>query len=264
MGFLSDRWYLDVIDIAIVAFAFYKMFMLVKGTRAAQMFAGLVLLVVASLVAQWFQLNALNWIVNSLKTVWVIAFVIIFQPELRKGLALIGQNRLFRPFIKVQEFGALGEILKAVEMMSEERIGALIAMEGDVGLRNYEETGTPMNAKVTAELLVTLFTPHSPLHDGAVIIRGLEAVAAGCILPLSQNPALPADLGTRHRAAVGLTEETDAVVIVVSEETGAISIASRGVLKRRLDKGSLRSELSRLLLNREPEDALEAEEGAPA
>jgi diadenylate cyclase len=262
MEFFSNRWYLDVIDIAIVAFIFYKMFMLVKGTRASQMFAGLVLLVVASLVAQWFQLNALNWIVTSLKTVWVIAFVIIFQPELRKGLALIGQNRLFRPFIKVQEFGALGEILKAVEKMSEERIGALIALEGDVGLRNYEETGTPMNAKVSSELLITLFTPHSPLHDGAVIVRGLEAVAAGCILPLSQNPSLSADLGTRHRAAIGLTEETDAVVIVVSEETGAISIASRGALKRHLDKGKLRSELSRLLLHREPEEA--EEEGATA
>jgi diadenylate cyclase len=258
MGFLSDRWYFDLVDIAVVAFIFYKLFMLVKGTRASQMFAGLVLLVVASLVAQWFQLNALNWIVNSLKTVWVIAFVIIFQPELRKGLALVGQNRLFRPFLKVQDFEALGEILKAVEKMSEERTGALIALEGDVGLKNYEETGTPLGAKVTAELLVTLFTPHSPLHDGAVIVRGLEAVAAGCILPLSQNPSLPADLGTRHRAAIGLTEETDAVVIVVSEETGAISIASHGSLKRRLDKGSLRSELSKLLVNREPEEEIEA------
>ncbi len=247
MQFLGERWYIDVIDIVVVAFIFYKLFMLVKGTRASQMFAGLVLLVVASLVAQWFQLNALNWIVNSLKTVWVIAFVIIFQPELRKGLALLGQNRMFLPLIRVQEFGALGEILKAVEMMSEEKVGALIVMEGEVGLRNYEETGTPLSAKVTAELLTTLFTPRSPLHDGAVIIRGAEVVAAGCILPLSQNPTLSADLGTRHRAAIGLSEETDAAVIVVSEETGAISIASRGVLKRRLDKGTLRSELGRLL-----------------
>jgi len=250
MGIFSPRWYLDAIDIVIVAFLFYKLFMLVKGTRASQMFAGLVVLVAASLVAQWFQLNALNWIINSLKTVWVIAFVIIFQPELRKGLALIGQNRLFGPLIRVQEFGVLGEILKAVEEMSEEKKGGLIAIERDVGLRNYEETGTPLNAKVTSELLLTLFTPLSPLHDGAVIIRGDEAVAAGCLLPLSENSRLPADLGTRHRAAIGLSEETDSVVIVVSGETGAISIASRGVLKRRLDKGSLRSELSRLLVRK--------------
>ena len=255
MELFSHRWYLDLIDIAIVAFLFYKLFMLVKGTRASQMFAGLVVLVVASLVAQWVQLNALNWIISSLKTVWVIAFVIIFQPELRKGLALIGQNKLFGPFIRVQEFGVLGEILKAVEQMSEEHRGGLIVMERDVGLRNYEETGTPLNAKVTSELLLTLFTPHSPLHDGAVIIRGDEAVAAGCLLPLSENSRLPADLGTRHRAAIGLSEETDSVVIVVSGETGSISIASRGTLKRRLDKGTLRSELSRLLVRKAPERA---------
>jgi diadenylate cyclase len=255
MGLFSQRWYLDLIDIVIVAFLFYKLLMLVKGTRASQMFAGLVVLVVASLVAQWFQLNALNWIISSLKTVWVIAFVIIFQPELRRGLALIGQNRLFGPFVRVQEFGVFGEILKAVEKMSEEKKGGLIAIERDVGLRNYEETGTPLNAKVTSELLLTLFTPLSPLHDGAVIIRGDEAVAAGCLLPLSENSRLPADLGTRHRAAIGLSEETDSVVIVVSEETGAISIASRGALKRRLDKGLLRSELSRLLVRKMPEQA---------
>jgi len=255
MGLFSQRWYLDLIDVAIVAFLFYKLFMLVKGTRASQMFAGLVVLVVASLVAQWFQLNALNWIISSLKTVWVIAFVIIFQPELRKGLALIGQNKLFGPFIRVQEFGVLGEILKAVEKMSEEKKGCLIAIERDVGLRNYEETGTPLHAEVTSELLLTLFTPLSPLHDGAVIIRGDEAIAAGCLLPLSENPRLPADLGTRHRAAIGLSEETDSVVIVVSGETGAISMASHGALKRRLDKGSLRSELSRLLVRKMPERA---------
>ncbi len=250
MGFLRGRWYLDLIDIAIVAFLFYKLFMFVRGTRAAQMFAGLLLLVVASLVAQWFQLNALNWIMTSLKTVWVVAFVIIFQPELRRALALIGQNRLFGPFIRVEDFGVLGEILKAVETMSEAKIGCLVAIEREIGLRNYEETGTPLGAKVTSELLVTLFTPYSPLHDGAVIIRGDEAVAAGCILPLSQNPHLPQDLGTRHLAAIGLSEETDAVVIVASEETGAISIASYGMLKRRLDKGSLRSELSTLLVRK--------------
>lgn len=255
MGIFGQRWYLDLIDIAIVALVFYKLFMLVKGTRASQMFAGLVVLVAASLVAQWFQLNALNWLIGSLKTVWVIAFVIIFQPELRKGLALIGQNRLFGPFIRVQEFGVLGEILKAVEQMSEEKKGALIVIERDVGLRNYEETGTPLHAQVTSELLVTLFTPPSPLHDGAVIIRGDEAVAAGCLLPLSENPRLPADLGTRHRAAIGLSEETDSVVIAVSGETGAISIASRGALKKRLDKGSFRSELSKLLVRKIPEKA---------
>ncbi|UCF79901.1 MAG: diadenylate cyclase CdaA [Candidatus Eiseniibacteriota bacterium] len=255
MGLLSERWYLDLIDVGIVAFLFYKLFMFVRGTRAAQMFAGLLLLVVASLIAQWFQLHALNWIMASLKTVWVVAFVIIFQPELRRALALIGQNRVFGPFIRVEDFGVLGEILKAVEMMSEQKMGSLIAIERDANLRHYEETGTRLNARITSELLVTLFTPYSPLHDGAVIVRGDEAVAAGCILPLSQNPNLPQDLGTRHLAAVGLSEETDAVIIVVSEETGAISIASYGKLKRRLDKGTLRSELSTLLVRKPAEQA---------
>ncbi|MFH0777329.1 MAG: diadenylate cyclase CdaA [Candidatus Eisenbacteria bacterium] len=252
MLLLGERWYLDLIDVGIVAFLFYKLFMLVKGTRAAQMFAGLVLLVIISLAAQWFQLRALNWIVNSLKTVWVIAFVIIFQPELRKGLALIGENRLFGRFIRSGDFSVFGEILKAVETMSEEHIGCLIAVEREIGLRNYVETGTPLSAKVTSELLVTLFTPRSPLHDGAVIVSGDEAAAAGCILPLSQDPSLPADLGTRHRAAIGLSEETDAVVIVVSEETGAISIASHGILRRKLDKGMLRSEISSIFTRKAP------------
>src|SRR5258705_2725409 len=156
---------LDVIDVLIVAFLFYRLFIMIKGTRASQMFVGLIIIVLASIVAQWFHLNALNWIINSLKTVWVILFVILFQPELRALLTHIGQNRLVRALIRVEEYGVVSEVIKAVEELSKERRGALIVFGRDMGLRNYVETGTNLEAKVSPELLGTVIEPHSPLHD---------------------------------------------------------------------------------------------------
>jgi diadenylate cyclase len=259
---LKPQFLVDIIDILIVAFLFYRLFAMIKGTRAAQMFVGLVFIVIASIVAQWFRLNALNWIIGSLKTVWVILFVILFQPELRALLTHVGQNRLLRALIRVGDGGVLKEILGAVEDMSKERRGAIIVVERDMGLRDYIETGTKLDAAVTKELLETIFTPHSPLHDGAVVIRGDQIAAAGCILPLSQTPGLSPILGTRHRAALGLCEETDACVFVVSEETGAISIAHKGELKWNLDEGQLRSELA-AIFNPRPEEASEVEKEAP-
>ena len=250
---IRPQFLVDMIDVLVVAFLFYRLFAMIKGTRAAQMFVGLVFIVIASIVAQWFRLNALNWIINSLKTVWVILFVILFQPELRAVLTHIGQNRLLRALIRVGEGGVLKEILGAVEEMGRERRGALIVIERDMGLRDYIETGTKLDATVTKELLETIFTPHSPLHDGAVVIRGDQISAAGCILPLSATAGLSPLLGTRHRAALGLAEETDACVFVVSEETGAISIAHKGELKWNLDEGQLRSELA-AIFNPRPED----------
>ena len=256
---LKPQILVDAIDILIVAFLFYRLFAMIKGTRAAQMFVGLIFIVIASIIAQWFRLYALNWIINSLKTVWVILFVILFQPELRALLTHIGQNRLLRALIRVGEGGVLKEILGSVEEMSRDRRGALIVVERDMGLREYIETGTKLDATVTKELLETIFTPHSPLHDGAVVIRGDQIAAAGCILPLSQTPGLSPILGTRHRAALGLAEETDACVFVVSEETGAISIAHKGELKWNLDEGQLRSELA-AIFNPRPEETSEEEE----
>ncbi len=250
---------LDVIDVLIVAFLFYRLFIMIKGTRASQMFVGLIIIVLASIVAQWFHLNALNWIINSLKTVWVILFVILFQPELRALLTHIGQNRLVRALIRVEEYGVVAETIKAVEEMAKERRGAIIVFERDMGLRDYAETGTKIDASVSAELLETIFTPHSPLHDGAVVIRGDAIVAAGCILPLSQTRGLSPLLGTRHRAALGLAEETDAAVLVVSEETGAISIAHKSELKWNLDEGQLRGELA-AIFNPRPDETPEPEE----
>jgi len=256
---IRPQFLVDLIDVLVVAFLFYRLFAMIKGTRAAQMFVGLVFIVIASIVAQWFRLNALNWIINSLKTVWVILFVILFQPELRAVLTHIGQNRLLRALIRVGEGGVLKEILGAVEEMGRERRGALIVIERDMGLRDYIETGTKLDATVTKELLETIFTPHSPLHDGAVVIRGDQISAAGCILPLSATAGLSPLLGTRHRAALGLAEETDACVFVVSEENGAISIAHKGELKWNLDEGQLRSELA-AIFNPRPEETPEEPE----
>ncbi len=234
---------IDILDIIIVAFLFYRLFLLFKGSRATQMFIGLFLLIILSFVAQWLNLNALNWILSSLKTVWVIAFVILFQPELRKALTQLGQNRIFGIFFRVEESGTVSEILKACHQLTQKGLGAIIVLEQDVGLRNYTETGTQLDARVTGELLVTIFTPPGPLHDGAVVIEKNRILAAGCILPLSQNPRLAKSLGTRHRAGLGLSEETDAITIIISEETRMISIARGGKLKRKLDINALRNEL---------------------
>lgn len=237
----------DILDIIFVAFLFYRLFLLIKGTRATQMFIGLFLLIIVSFFAQWLNLNALNWILSSLKTVLVIAFVILFQPELRKALTQLGQNRIIGFFIKVEESGTVPEIVKSCHQLSQKGLGAIIVIEQDVGLRNYIETGTPLDARVTAELLGTIFTPPGPLHDGAVVIEKNRIVAAGCILPLSQNPRLGKSLGTRHRAGLGLSEETDAIVIIVSEETRMISLAIGGKLKRKLDINTLRNDLISLI-----------------
>jgi diadenylate cyclase len=244
-------WLFVAIDIALLSVLIYRLLLLIRGTRAVQMFIGLLTIILLAITADWLDLGGLKWLISNLTTVWVVAFLVLFQPELRRGLAQIGQSRFFASLVTGTRFAVLGEIVKAVEEMAEERIGGLIVLERTMGLRNYVETGTRLDAAVTAELLLTIFTPRTTLHDGAVILHGDRIVAAGCILPLSQNPRLSQAIGTRHRAALGLAEETDAVVVVVSEETGAISIASDGRLIRRLDAGTLRSELSRRFLGRD-------------
>ena len=181
-------WLLDVLDIFLVAALFYRLLILVKGTRSAQMFVGLLVIALIGLVANYFDLLAVRWIMDSLKTVWLIVFIILFQPELRHALAQFGRTRYFRSFLRGENYGVLGEVIRAVESLAGRRHGALIVMERNVGLRNFVETGTRLDAKVTAELLVTLFSPGSPLHDGAVILREDSLVAASCILPLSGNP----------------------------------------------------------------------------
>lgn len=246
MGWLGG-WWIDILDIVIVTFLFFKLFQLIRGTRAAQMFLGLIIIIAASFIADWLRLDALNWIISSLKTVWVVGFVIIFQPELRRVLAQLGQNRVVRYFMSPEHLAVLDEIVRAARELSIRRTGALIVIAREASLRQYIETGTRINARVTYELLCTIFTPQTPLHDGACIVVREQIVAAGCVLPLSENPMLPATLGMRHRAAVGLTEETDAVVVIASEETGGISVAVRGNLRRKLDPETLREALEEIM-----------------
>jgi diadenylate cyclase len=228
------------------------------------MFVGLVLILLLSLLAGVLQLNGLNWLISSLKTVWVLAFLILFQPELRKALTSLGGGRIFSSFTRSQDSTVLGALVRAVEGIATRGLGALIVIERNVGLKNIVETGTRLDARVSSELLSTIFTPPSPLHDGAVVISGDQLVAAGCILPLSQNPHLAYALGTRHRAALGMSEESDAIVIVVSEETSGISIAEAGRLIPNLDEGALRSNLATLFSVRSETQAPEPEgEEAP-
>jgi diadenylate cyclase len=259
LDFLGKHWR-DLLDVLLLSGLFYYLFRFIRGTRAAQMFVGLVIILVLSLLAGALQLNGLNWLISSLKTVWVLAFLILFQPELRKALTSLGGGRIFRSFTRTQESSILRDLVRAVETLSEKGLGALIVIERNVGLKNIVETGTPLDARVSSELLVTIFTPPGPLHDGAAVISGNQVVAAGCILPLSQNPRLAYALGTRHRAAIGMSEESDAIVLVVSEETSQISIAEGGRLLPHLDEGTLRSTLATLFTADEDEGDTEPEE----
>jgi len=259
LDFLGRHWR-DVLDVLILSGLFYYLFHLIKGTRAFQMFAGLIIIIFFSILASYLQLNGLNWLISSLRTVWVLAFLILFQPELRRALTSLGGGKVFKTFTRQESF-ILGELVRAVETLAEKGLGALIVIERNVGLKNIVETGTAIDGKVSAELLVTIFTPPGPLHDGAVVISGSQVVAAGTILPLSQNPRMAYALGTRHRAALGITEESDALVLVVSEETSQISIAESGRLLPNLDEGTLRSTLSALFVPRpETSEAGEEEE----
>ncbi|MBI5554392.1 MAG: TIGR00159 family protein [Elusimicrobia bacterium] len=231
------------VDIIIVTFLFYKLFMLIRDTRAVQVLKGLIILSMVTIFAQILQLPVLRWIMGGFWTIGVITAIIVFQPELRNALAQIGANRFANIFLR-PEF--VTEIGKAIEVCAARKMGAIIALERATGLRNYIESGAKINSEVTAELLGTIFTPNSPLHDGAVIIRPDRIAAAACILPLSRNPNLPKSVGTRHRAALGLTEETDAAVIVVSEETGDISLVHDKKILSNLAIDTLEKEITNL------------------
>ncbi len=236
----------DILDVLFASYIIYRILLLFRGTRAAQMLFGLIVLVLTGIVAQWFHLNAVRTMVSALEAVWIIGFIIVFQPELRRALAELGRTRLFRFLVEEEEYEFLKEIEDAAQKLSTSKLGALIAIEREVSLKGFMEGGTKIEAKVSAELLTTIFSPYTPLHDGAVIIRNNSIVAAGCILPLTQNPLLDKNLGTRHRAAVGLTEETDAVAVVISEETRAISLVVDGHLERDLSPDGMRRRLGEL------------------
>lgn len=239
------RWQ-DLVDIVLVSLILYRALLLIKGTRAAQMLIGLGILLAASVFSKYFQFYTIDWIVNSLWTQIVIVLIILFQPEIRKALAQMGESSFFRGFSSAEGLKSLEEIVKAAASTAYRGIGALIVIEREVSLKDYVEIGTPLDAKVSKELLLSIFQPSSPIHDGAVVIRGSRVVAAGCFLPIAIGTDLSKSLGTRHRAAIGITEETDAVAIIISEETGSISVAAGGRLETNLDMGSLRDVLKRL------------------
>jgi diadenylate cyclase len=235
----------DVLEIGIVAYVLYRILLLIHGTRAVQMLSGIVVLVVVYALALVFKLKMITYVLSVMFTYGAVAGVVIFQPELRQALAHLGQSRVTRLLRRMGETEVADAIADAVERLSQSGIGAIIVVERENPLGEYVQSGSELSAKVSADLLATIFTPYSPLHDGAVIVRGDTIIGAGCILPLTQQAAIhDRSLGTRHRAALGLAEETDALVMVVSEETGIVSMASDGRLQRSMTPAQIRDLLA--------------------
>ncbi len=243
--FKQIRWQ-DVVDIVVVAVVLYRVLLIVRGTKAAQMMIGLGVLVVASFFAKYFQLYTMDWIIQSFWSQVVIVLIVLFQPEIRRTLAQMGQSSFFQNLTVAEELKSLEEIVRASIALSHRNIGALIVIEREVSLKDYVEIATPLDAKVSKELLLSIFHPTSPIHDGAIVIRGNRVVAAGCFLPITLGSDISKSLGTRHRAAIGITEDTDAVAIIVSEETGTISVAMHGSFETHVNMGSLRDILTDL------------------
>jgi diadenylate cyclase len=243
---LSNFRFRDAIDIGIIAFFIYRIIDLIRGTRAVQMLIGLVVVFLAFLSSQYFDLYALNWILDNFLGSILLVIVVIFQDDIRRALTQVGTRPFFGAESGLQSQD-LEEIVRAAVSLASKRIGALIVLQRDVGLNDFVEVGTRLDARVSKELITSIFQPLSPIHDGALIIHKGRIIAAGCFLPLTTNPHVSKTLGTRHRAGIGLTEETDAVVIVISEEEGAISMVREGRITRDVDAATLRSTLLRLL-----------------
>jgi len=241
----------SVIDIAIVAFVMYRLMLLIKGTRAVQLIKGLIVLLVLTALASFFNLNTANWLLRQAMTALVVALPVVFQPELRRALEKLGRGRFLTTTTnthgEMEPSKVIAEVSRAATLLSKNKMGALIVLERETGLEEYIDTGVKIDGLVSAEFLVNIFIPKTPLHDGAVVIRGDRVAAAACFLPLSENPYLTSDLGSRHRAGIGITEHSDAVAVIVSEETGSVALAVEGVLTRYLDEASLMDRLSSLL-----------------
>jgi len=250
----------DFVDILVVSILIYEVLKLIRGTRAVQMALGGSLLVVLFYGSRWGHLETVNWLVRNLVGYIVFAVIVLFQSDIRRALAHLGRAPFFRYFAKAESAAeSIEELVVASGMLSTQRIGAIIALERQVGLRTYIEGGIRLDAVLTYDLVLSIFQPSSPLHDGAVIVQDDRVAAAACFLPLTVNPKLSKDLGSRHRAAIGLTEENDSVAIVVSEETGTISIVADGQIERGLDTNALRTRLRSLVLQRKPAAVRKAE-----
>lgn len=244
----------NILDIAVVSLIFYKIYTLIKETRAEQLLKGILLIFLLIPISDTLHLTTLNWILNETITIGVLTIVIIFQPEIRRALEHIGRSTFTEKLTLRDETvrdNVVTELVTAVDNLAKEKVGALIILEQRTGLGEVINTGTKIDALVSAALLENIFVVNTPLHDGATVIRDNRIVASGCFLPLTENKTINKQLGTRHRAAIGLSETADALVIVVSEETGTISIAINGKLIRNFDKEKLKNVLMRVLGNRE-------------
>jgi diadenylate cyclase len=241
----------DVLDILIVSLVIYEALKLIRGTRAMQMAIGSLLVLVLFYASTLFPLQTVSWLIRNLLAYVVFAAIVLFQSDIRRALSHLGRARFFRYFGRAERAAeTIEEIVTATSMLAKDRVGAIIVLEREIGLRNYVESGIPIDAEVSYDLLTTIFQPSTPMHDGAVIIQEDRIAAAACFLPLTVNPKLDRDLGTRHRAAIGLTEECDAVAVVVSEERGEISLSLNGRMARGLSTDELRIRLQALILPR--------------
>lgn len=233
----------DIIDILLVAMLFYRLFMMIKETRAEQLTKGIVILLVLTKLSDWAELFTINWILEKTMTVGTLALLIVFQPELRRGLEYIGRGSYLSKSLLDMRGESLNklveEMIEAVGSLSRQKIGALIVIERKTGLNEVVETGTKIDGYISSNLLINIFIPNTPLHDGAVIIKEDKIKAAACFLPLTDNADLNPELGTRHRAAIGISEKSDSLAVVVSEETGGISVAENGKIARHLDLQTL-------------------------
>lgn len=237
----------DIIDILLVTYVIYKLTMLIRGTKAIQLLKGISVIIAVWFLSSAFQLQTLKWLVEQAINFGFLAIIIIFQPELRRALEQLGRGRFFTRYATIEEDEykeTVDALVKASIYMGKRRIGALISVERETGMNEYVETGVPIQAKITSELLINIFIPNTPLHDGAVIVNKNNILAAACYLPLSESQFIPKELGTRHRAAIGISEVTDSITLVVSEESGQISLAKNGELHRDLNEEQLRRMLS--------------------
>ena len=255
---ISGLGIFDAIDIAIIAFVIYKVLGFFRESRAEQLFKGLLILVAATIISDVLNLNAVNWILKSAMSVALIALVVVFQPELRRGLERLGRSKILIPQFsdmdKEKAKEATAAIIKAVDHFSSNKVGALIIMEGEISLSDFSETGVILNSQLSTEVLENIFYLGAPLHDGAAIIRGDRVYAAACVLPLTRNKDLDNELGTRHRAGIGITEVSDALSIIVSEESGVISTAKDGKIDRFLDIKSLEKTLLNMYIKNIPDE----------
>jgi uncharacterized protein (TIGR00159 family) len=257
--------WVDVLDILIVAFLVYQLLQFIRGTHAVQMALGGLVLVLVYFVSQWFNLEAVNWLLRTFLPYVVFGIIVVFQAEIRKVLAHLGKPPLLGAFGSQRTEEVVDEVVLAATSLAAQRTGAIVVLEREMGLRSYIETGIGLDALLTYDLLISIFNPGTPLHDGAVIVQGNRIAAAACFLPLTVNPELSRQLGSRHRAAIGVTEDTDAVAVVVSEETGTISVVVGGRIRRDLDGRSLKWALLEALDVQEvPPPREDAPQGLPA